>query len=659
MSVITEKILQPTWAAMPSRAAIKDKTTWAFQKAVQGFDGYFGFSFHAQQMQTGLNTAQTAHQNGDHQETIYGGSRVAMGAIGLWDATSDIAQRASTVVANNPFIQAANSLTGIISNIMSLCDGLIASIRLSWMIKATDDEIKSLSEAQLQRRLGDDFPVADIDEFKRSGAVDILLRMRAKAKRNLFFRSMQVSIAALSLYATFTGAKIYATAASTLGNALFAHNLYENRSYYTQLVLDGISAIPDSIKNAALKVAGVFKSIIVNIDWFFEFSVAFNAANEARKRGDWQEVFHASMRIITNTVLLARYPAMILSNLDTYLSILDKVASSNLLSFLSAAGMVLSVYSFFEGLITSARLAWMIRASDKEIASLSAHQLNKRLGASFKQDIELFTKISQIPENQRTTADQATLEKLLPEMRAQAKRKLCIRVLQVIIAALSIAAIICTLVALPYIALPLSILAIAFMIIQGVMDGAWAENRGQFSLLNFLPVTEQKDFEAMNREDLIKTLGENSTDKVDQFLDFVREKNELGIMNLLPEMQEQARRKYLIKLLFIGSIVGAIGGVVAVAIGAFPIALGLAGIAAVLLALKFFLDHTWAEKQGDFTILPQGLKDKIARVFNSERQHEEAVLKEHYPWLQAALQSSHKTDHLSSDYRRRSSMRLL
>lgn len=622
-----------------------NKASWAFNQSVQGVKGYFKIKKipgHIQEMGRGLAISVDSYQKSEVQETIYGTSRVAIEGLDLFDTASNLATKVSQTVANSSWIQSCRSFTDLISTMLSLCDGFVASLRLSWMIQATDTEIAGLTQAQLQRRLGDAFPLADIEEFKRTNSQDILLRMRTQAKRNLYFRSFQVSIASLSLATTFTGIKHYKTAATVLANTLFAQHLYENRSYYAQLALDTAYAIPGHVKSVASAVAKVAKTFITNIDWFFEFSVALQAAKEARKRGDWQEIIHASLRIITNTLQLFRIPGVILSNLNIYIDILDKIASSQLLSFLTGAGIGLSIYSFCEGTIASLRLAWMIFASDKEIEAFSEHQLSKRLGPSFEQDIALFNKITQIPESKRTAQDQMILEKLLPEMRAQAKRKLCIRLLQVTVAALSIAAFACTFAALPHIALPLSILAITLMAVQIIMDGAWAENRGHFSLLNFLPISEQKDFEAMAPEELANVAG---TNRADLFKLYVQQKNEIGLMNIVPEMQELAKRKTLTKMLFIGSVVGAVAGVVAVAIGAFPIAIGLAITAALLLALNFFLSRTWEAKEGEFSILallPSGLEQKVSNLFYAKQLREEAALKEHYPWLQEVLQPSHK-----------------
>ncbi len=641
-SIITDikTKLNSAWQSMPTSADVR----WAGQRTVALIDNhFFGFSHYSQMFANGRQTAWRAFQEQQYQEFFYGSSRVVRGGIGLYNATTDIAERVSQTVAASPTLQACHSIVGIVSHIISWCDGMVASMRLSWMIQATDAEIEGLSEAQLQRRLGEEFPLADIQEFKRTGSQDILLRMRQQAKRNLYFRSFQVAMASLSITTFYTGAPIYARAAGALGKILFAQSLYERRYEHLNTALAILEKIPPGVKSAAQTVfINAPKKVIANIDWFFEFSDAFHAANEARKRGDWQEMAHGSLRIITNALFMAKIPGVILSNLNSFLNLLDKTASSGLLSYLSVVGIVLSVYSFFEGLVSSIRLAWMIRATDKQIEGFSAHQLNKRLGPSYKNDIQLFNKISQIPEEKRTDFDRMTLDKLLPDMRAQAKRKLVIRALQVTVAALSIAAIICTLAACPVAALVLSILAIGFMVTQLVLDGAWAENRGTFSLLNFLPITEQKDFEAMTKEELIKCLGEGFTDKIDRFKECVKQKNEIALMNLVPEMQEQAKRKQMMKILFIASVVGAIAGVVAVAVSAFPIAIALAVAAAILLALHLILDHAWAEKQGKFSpmsLLPSSLEQKIVPLFNAKQLREEEALKEQYPWLQEVLQS--------------------
>ncbi len=339
---------------------------------------------------------------------------------------------------------------------------------------------------------------------------------------------------------------------------------------------------------------------------------------------------------------MAKIPCIFLTNLDTLFQLLDKTALAGLFSFLNVIGIIMSVYSFFEGLISSARLTWMIQATDKQIEGFSAHQLVKRLGRSYEKDIELFSEISQIPEEKRTDFDKMTLQQLLPDMRAQAKRKLCIHLLRVTVAALSIAAIICTFAACPIPAFALSFLALGLMALRVLLDRAWAENRGHFSLLNFMPVTEQKDFEAMSRDELIESLGEGFAGKIDLFKKYSAQKNEIGLMNIVPEMQEQAQRKTMVKWMFYAGCAGAIAGLAALAAGAFPVALGLAASAALLLMLKFILDRTWAEKQGEFSplsILPNSAEQKIVQLFNAKQLREEEALKERYPWLQEALQS--------------------
>ncbi len=246
-SIITDikTKLNSTWQTMPSAADIR----WAGQRTIALIDNqFFGFAQNSETFANGQKKAWRAYQEQQYQELVYGTSRAVKGGIGLYGATIDIAARASQTVAASPALKACGSILGIFSHIISWCEGIVAEIRLTWMIQATDAEIQELSEAQLERRLGEEFPLEDIQKFKQTGSQDILLRIRQQVKKNIFYRSFQIAIASLAITAFYTGAPIYAFGAASLAKARFAYNLYSKRAEHLNTALSVWEKTPRPLK---------------------------------------------------------------------------------------------------------------------------------------------------------------------------------------------------------------------------------------------------------------------------------------------------------------------------------------------------------------------------------------------------------------------------